>query len=339
MKVLFELSKEHSSLPRAEACATLEAENQRYTITDSNDDVLVVEMTPDDTIIQRLAQRLAYTFTIDELLFSCPNTLDDLIRTAQNHPIVSKGSIAIRCKNRSDVLQSETVIDRLGDIYTKDRLVDLRHPDIEVRVVIAGKTCYVGMKRATLEASHFHQRRGHLRPFLLPITLHPKIARGLINLSSVKTHETLLDPFCGTGGILLEAGLLGIRVIGSDIEQKMIEGCRKNLDYYQVKGFSLFCADIGDVSKQVSLVDAVVTDFPYARATTTKGEELAHLYTRAFQNISQLLKKNGRAVIGLSSEEILVIGKKYLTLVDIYPIKSHRSLTRYFVVYKNDKNA
>ena len=92
----------------------------------------------------------------------------------------------------------------------------------------------------------------------------------------------MLDPFCGTGGILLEAGLIGIHIIGSDIEQKMIDGCQKNLEFYHLKNFQLFCADIGDISQYVSSVDAIVTDFPYARATTTKGEQLTKLYNRAF---------------------------------------------------------
>ena len=333
MKLLFELSKEHKMLPSDEVCATLEVEDHRYTIVDSNDDVLVVEITSDDSVIQRLAERLAYTFMIDELVFSCPATLSDMVRSAEKHPLFAEGSIAIRCKNRSTSIQSDEVIDRLGAVYTKDRMVNLGHPDIELRAVVTEDRAYVGIKKAALDTSPFHQRRGHFRPFLLPITLHPKIARGLVNLSSVKRHETLLDPFCGTGGILLEAGLLGIHVIGSDVEEKMIEGCRKNLEFFHLQDFSLFCADIGDVSKHVPVVDAVVTDFPYARATTTKGEQLTHLYTRAFQNISQLLKKNGRAVIGLSSKDILTIGEKYLSVVETYPIVSHRSLTRYFVVY------
>lgn len=332
MRLLFELSKEHRMLPCDEICATLEAEDQKYTVIDSNDDVLVVEVTSAGSIIQRLVERLAYTFMVDELVFCCPATLNDIVRSAKNHPLEPQGSIALRCKNRALSLRSEEVIDRLGDVYTKNRRVDLRNPDIELRAVITEDRVYVGIKKAELDTSHFQQRRGHFRPFLLPITLHPKIARGLVNLSAVKKHETLLDPFCGTGGILLEAGLLGIRVIGSDIEEKMIEGCRKNLEFFHLKDFSLFCADIGAVQDHVHAVDAVVTDFPYARSTTTRGEQLALLYDRAFQSISQLLKKDGRAVIGLSSKDILKIGEKYLSLVETYPIVSHRSLTRYFVV-------
>ncbi|MBN1861702.1 MAG: methyltransferase domain-containing protein [Candidatus Thermoplasmatota archaeon] len=334
MKLLFELSKEHTTLPRAEILSALDAERSISTIIHSTEDVLVVDVPSQKTIIQRLAERLALSFIIDEFLFSCPATLDDIVRYAKKYPLPAEGSIAIRCNNRSSTISSEDLIDKLGDVYTKNRLVDLRTPDIELRAILAEDTIYVGLKKTSINTRQFQQRRGHLRPFLSPITLHPKIARALVNLSIVKKQETLLDPFCGTGGILLEAGLLGVRVFGSDIEEKMIEGCRKNLDFYQIKNFQLFCTDIAAVSQHISSVDAVVTDFPYARATTTKGEHLTQLYRRAFQTIAQVLKDNGCAVIGLSNEAIRCIGEEYLSLIATYPVRSHRSLTRYFVVYK-----
>jgi tRNA (guanine10-N2)-dimethyltransferase len=334
MKLLFELSKEHQTLPGAEVLASLEAEHIAYHSGISNEDVLIADIKPEDAVIHRLGERLAFTFIIDELLFSCPATLDEIVQNAKQHPLRQEGSIAIRCKNRSSEIDSEELIDHLGDVYTKNRAVNLTAPDIELRAIVTETTAYIGIKKANVDTSHFQHRRGHLRPFLLPITLHPKIARALVNLSRVTTHETLLDPFCGTGGILLEAGLLGVQVIGSDIEQKMIDGCRKNLDYYHLYNYTLYRVDIGDIQKHVQSVDAIATDFPYARATTTKGEKLAQLYTRAFETISQVLKKNRYAVIGLSSEDVRTIGESYLSVVETYPVKSHRSLTRYFVLYK-----
>jgi tRNA (guanine10-N2)-dimethyltransferase len=331
---MFELSKEQSALPSAEILACLDAMTIHYRIVDANEDVLLVEAKVDDADIRNLAERLAFTFHIDEVLFSCPATLREIITQAERHPLPMEGTIAIRCKSRSSSLGSPQVIDRLGDVYTKNRKVDLTHPEIELRALVIEKTAYVGIKKAEIQTSHFQQRRGHLRPFLSPITLHPKIARALVNLSSVKKNEVLLDPFCGTGGILIEAGLLGIEIIGSDIEKKMIEGCRRNLGFYHLKRYRLYCADIGDIKQQVDYVDAVVTDFPYAKATTTKGEQLQRLYTRGFEHISSLLKKNKRAVVGLSSEEMIANGERYLSLVDVFPIRAHRSLTRYFVVYK-----
>jgi tRNA (guanine10-N2)-dimethyltransferase len=334
MKLMFELSKEHATLPTAEALASLNAEQMGATIVNSNEDVLIVETKQDTSNVKRLAERLAFTFMIDEFLFSCPATLDDILQHAEKHPLPLKGSVAIRCKNRSSQISSEHLIDRLGDIYTRQRLVNLTKPDIEVRAIITENTAYLGIKKADLDTSHFQQRRGHLRPFLSPITLHPKIARAMVNLSQVKKNQILLDPFCGTGGILLEAGLLGAQIIGGDIEQKMIDGSQKNLEFYHLKKYRLYRADIGEISQYAPLVDAIATDFPYARSTTTKGEQLTQLYDRAFRTIAQVLKKKRYAVVGLSNETIQTIGEQYLSIVATYPVKSHRSLTRYFVVYQ-----
>lgn len=334
MKLMFELSKEHKTLPRAEILASLEAEDTFCSVVDSNEDVLVVDIKPTKDIIQRLAQRLAFSFFIDELLFFCPARLSDIVQNAKQHPLMIEGSIAIRCNNRSSAISSQEITDHLGSVYTKDRTVNLKNPDIELRALLTKTSVYVGVKKAAIETSHFQQRRGHLRPFLSPVTLHPKIARALVNLSIVKKQGVLLDPFCGTGGILLEAALMGIHVIGSDIQEKMIHGCRKNLEFYQLKNYRLYHSDIGDIPRYVPLVDGIVTDFPYARATTTKGEQLVQLYKRAFETISGMLTNRGRAVVGLSSEEICAIGEGYLSVVGTYPVKSHKSLTRYFVVYK-----
>jgi tRNA (guanine10-N2)-dimethyltransferase len=156
----------------------------------------------------------------------------------------------------------------------------------------------------------------------------------LVNLSCITKDKLLLDPFCGTGGILIEAGLIGVKVIGSDIEEKMIDGCKKTLDYYDIKNYKLFKSDIGKINNLVDSVDAIVTDMPYGKSTTTKGEKMCDLYDRAFEHISKVLKKNCRAVIGIYKKDLISIGKKYMKLEEIHELRAHRSLTRFFVVYK-----
>ena len=49
MKLMFELSKEHATLPSAEVIATLNAEHMNATLISSNEDVLIVETNPNDT--------------------------------------------------------------------------------------------------------------------------------------------------------------------------------------------------------------------------------------------------------------------------------------------------
>ena len=67
--------------------------------------------------------------------------------------------------------------------------------------------------------------------------LPPKLAQTIINLASgpFKSNQTLLDPFCGTGVILQEALLMGYNVYGTDIEPKMIQYSKDNLDWLKNK--------------------------------------------------------------------------------------------------------
>ena len=161
--------------------------------------------------------------------------------------------------------------------------------------------------------------------------MHPRIARALVNLSGIKRGEKLLDPVCGTGGILLEAGLIGANILGSDLDKKMVQGCKKTLDYYGIFPYTVFQADVGEIEK-IGKVDAVVSDFPYGRSTHI-NRKLEDLYARAFESIKVVLKKDRRAVVGLPNREVVKIAKPFLEVLQIYPFWVHKSLTRYFTVF------
>ena len=334
MNILFELSKEHTTLPKAEVLACLQAEGIKYSILEATEDVLIIRTDVGNHLIHRLGERLSFTFYIDELLFSCFNSPDDIKKYAKDVFIDKKGSIAINYKNRSENIDSRSIVKILAEIYTKNTPVNLTNPDVEVRALITDGKVYVGIKIAEVDRSLFEKRKVQYRPFFSPISLHPKLARALVNLSLIKKDETMLDPFCGTGGILLEAGLIGAKIVGSDIEAKMIEGCTKTLDSYKIKNYNLFCSDIGDINKYNVDIDAVVSDLPYGKSTTTKGEHLEQLYKRTFENICNVLKKGRRAVVGLSNKDMVSIGEHYFSLLEVHELRVHRSLTRYFAVFQ-----
>jgi tRNA (guanine10-N2)-dimethyltransferase len=334
MNYLFELSKEHKTLPTDEILCCLSAENINYKILVSNEDILLIESNSDIETINHLTNRLSFTFYIDEFLFSSDSSIEDIKEAASKNPLYKTGSIAIKYKNRSNNINSQPIVKALAEIYTKNRKVFLENPDIEIRSLITDSKLYVGSKISEIDRTQFEERKVQHRPFFSPISLHPKVARALVNLTSIKRNQILLDPFCGTGGILLEAGLMGIKVIGSDVEEKMIEGCKKTLDFYKIKNNKLFCSDVGEIQNYIDMVDSIATDLPYGKSTTTKGEKMEKLYERAFESMSNLLKKDGKAVIGVSNKDLIPLGQKYFYLEKKYDFKIHRSLTRYFVVYK-----
>ncbi len=61
--------------------------------------------------------------------------------------------------------------------------------------------------------------------------LPPKLAQIIINLANPSALDVVLDPFCGTGVVLQEAGLMGYEVYGSDLEPRMIEFTQTNLEW------------------------------------------------------------------------------------------------------------
>jgi tRNA G10 N-methylase Trm11 len=63
------------------------------------------------------------------------------------------------------------------------------------------------------------------------LSISPRLAKILINLSQVKEGETLLDPFCGVGTILQEALLQNIKVIGIDKDKNAVKNARLNLKW------------------------------------------------------------------------------------------------------------
>lgn len=70
--------------------------------------------------------------------------------------------------------------------------------------------------------------------------LPPKLAQILINLcGKLREDSIILDPFCGTGVVLQEALLMGYRAYGTDVNEKMIEYSKKNLDFLGFKDYRL----------------------------------------------------------------------------------------------------
>ncbi len=62
-----------------------------------------------------------------------------------------------------------------------------------------------------------------------------KLARMMVNLACVREGQKVWDPFCGSGNILLEAMDLGYDVLGSDIDEKSLEGSEKNVEWFREK--------------------------------------------------------------------------------------------------------
>ncbi|RLF57001.1 MAG: hypothetical protein DRN27_08605 [Thermoplasmata archaeon] len=333
MNLLFDLSKEHPTIPKKEIIVTIKSYQISFNIIYQDDNVFIIEIESNDQILPLLSSRLAFTHSISEFLFSSSINQEEIMMLAKSNPCIEEGTIAIRYKNRSQIQDSKIIVQNLASIYTKNKLVDLNEPDVEIYVIITDKKIYVGRLIISIDRKQYEKRKVKFRPFFSPISLHPKLARALVNLTHVTSESSVLDPFCGTGGFLIEAGLIGCNLYGSDIQSEMIDGTIKNLESFNIKFNDIFISDIGELNRYLEKkVDAVITDAPYGKSTTTKNESLQSLYLRAFESISSILTLNGYIAIGLPDKSYENLFKKYFQLKNIIILPVHRSLTRYFYI-------
>lgn len=176
--------------------------------------------------------------------------------------------------------------------------VDLEEPETKIYFFLNEGKVYSGKLLHKFDPSVFNQRKPPERPFSPPVTLQPREARAWVNLSGIETGQKLLDPFCGSGCILIEAGLMGCDVYGSDIDVDMLEGCNENLAEYGVEG-NLKEAGISSVDEKWDMkFDAIVTDPPYGISSSFSGGSLSEIYSESIKKIDLMLKDDGRAVIG-----------------------------------------
>ncbi|HEY9705577.1 MAG TPA: DNA methyltransferase, partial [Allocoleopsis sp.] len=205
--------------------------------------------------------------------------------------------------------------------------VDLKNPDLMIEIFIEKEKAIVS-RVLYQNFESFENRKAHMRPKLHPTAMHPKMARALINILNPKQNEKIVDPFCGACGILTEAGLLGIKFIGYDIDKKILRDAKENMEFYDIKP-DHYSLQIKDATKVKNLKN-VVTDLPYGKSSK-KSHELQTLYAKFLKNIG------GRSVVVMPNfmpyKELLKKNlPKSLVVTHIIDHYVHKSLTRKIVV-------
>jgi tRNA (guanine10-N2)-dimethyltransferase len=135
---------------------------------------------------------------------------------------------------------------------------------------------------------------------------------------------------CGTGGILIEAGLVGADVIGSDVQEKMVQGSRENLAAALEGGFDLIRGDGARLPLGADTVDTVVFDAPYGRQSKIEGD----LGTLVAEALAEARRVASRCVVVGDKPWAQPAHNAGWTSEAVFDRRVHKSLTRYIVVLR-----
>jgi tRNA G10 N-methylase Trm11 len=148
--------------------------------------------------------------------------------------------------------------------------------------------------------------------------LPPKLARIMVNLARVTNGETVFDPFCGNGTVLMETALAteAYTIIGSDLEQRQVSTTESNDAWLVEEGilspddasrFKTFACDARRVSVALphASIDAIVTEGTLGpplrgheslQAIERTKEEIEDLWRTSLLDWKKMLSPTGRIV-------------------------------------------
>jgi tRNA (guanine10-N2)-dimethyltransferase len=251
-------------------------------------------------------------------------------------------SFAVRVKhvkNYASKIDGMVLEGKLGKLVLGKRTnakVDLKNPEKTFLGVLTSEKFIFGLKLAEILPKPFVERRPRKKPFFHPSAMSAKLTRCMVNLAKPKAGELLLDPFCGTGSTLIEAALIGCRVLGLDIKRRMVRGSLKNLAYFNIKPEGVIVADARN--PPITRVDCVVTDPPYGRSATTLRRTTKQIVEEVLITANSMLDKRRR--ICIAAPKTLNVGRmgsafgyKHLESHFVYV---HRSLTREIAVFEKE---
>ncbi|MDP6148647.1 MAG: hypothetical protein QF365_01590 [Candidatus Thalassarchaeaceae archaeon] len=342
---------------------------------------VVTELTSPDAMI-----RLSRSALIDDVLLNGKHSVALSVEeisgkiakwATENLP---KGSFAIRTRTLgtgvSDISKSAIAQDSGGRISSENNPVNLDSPEHEIVVILAGNedpsnhpdplgdsepVIIWGLREKEWKRADYGGRRPMERPFFQPVSLEPRLARLLISLGHRTdfTPTTIIDPFCGTGGIAIEAVLSGLNVLASDLDPRMVSGTEENLQWVsgsensaawdvQVTGVGMIPDVWGKISGAVFAFDP-----PYGR-NAWKSDDGVQLLLRACSaaktiddtgSLCTLLPTDPTIFDNNSNDSLdpIVMGVPWSELANqiidrgwnpvlTAPIKVHRSLARLLVV-------
>ncbi|MDD1775928.1 MAG: RsmD family RNA methyltransferase [Candidatus Methanomethylicus sp.] len=339
-RVLLLLSGEHPTMTYSEICAILDSEGMGYDAIAKHDQIFLLDVNP--AAMELLGKRSAYLMEGGRLLAQCAANTEDCAKSLENIDWSflggkSFGARANRVRNYWRNLDTQELQGMIGGIVkgNTDSIVNLDCPEVWIKGIISDAGVFFYIIGVSTDRSGFTARRPKSRPYFHPGVLEPKLSRAFVNLSGVREGGLFVDPFCGTGGFLIEAALMGMKACGMDLDMRMVNGTGKNVAHYHLDCDLLH----GDAKAlPLSAIDGISTDPPYGRGTTTMGMDAASVLLGFLRGASGALKKGGKlctaAPIELNPRRMAQ--ESGFKVIEEHQMRVHKSLTRSIIVVERD---
>ncbi|KAL3809583.1 hypothetical protein ACHAXA_005799, partial [Cyclostephanos tholiformis] len=223
--------------------------------------------------------------------------------------------------------------------HVRPKMIDF---DVQIRVDVVSTKVIVGTQ---INVDDLSKERHFLR-FRNAVTIKTNLAYAMIRCANIKIGDLVVDPFCGSGTILLEAldfYQKRIKCVGMDVSRRSANGAQENA---RAEGFDddlcqFHCCDARNFRKKLEeeSVDAIVTNMPWGVMTGHKNvSDLQSMYEVFLRTAWYILKDKARIVMlvlrGLQVTRIIRKLSGRYRLLSVNCIRTTNNLPSIVVVEK-----
>jgi len=232
-------------------------------------------------------------------------------------------------RDRSDFVKN--LARELDELSSGDLKNSPSSYEVEVRIVEKNNLCSVFVKLYSFKDNRFNYRRNDLATSINPVT-------AAIVMKSIekwlRPSAKVIDPFCGTGTMLIERAKLeeygtlsGVDIFRTAISAATINSKLANVD------IDLIDEDILEYST-LEPFDELITNMPFDNKSATHNK-YAELYSEFAKKISSLVKPCGMAFIYTIEKQLfreVLMDNEELELLQEIKIESGRLTPHVFVI-------
>jgi len=240
-----------------------------------------------------------YTFMLPDDAEAALRTIRTTVETLEVEAMANAGTFRVTTVRRGDHDFTSIDVQREAGAALEAHYgtaVDLEDYDVEVRVDVHDDRCLVSVQH-----THEALSRRQARLFQPRAALKPNVAYALLRLAHLEGPGVVLDPFCGSGTILWEAGALWpeAQLLGNDWNEETLAGARENAEAQALTDrVTLFESDVWTLAETLGdrRADLIVTNPPFG-VRLASSMDFRPFYRRVLQQFDEVLSPTGRVVM------------------------------------------
>jgi 23S rRNA G2445 N2-methylase RlmL len=177
--------------------------------------------------------------------------------------------------------------------YSPQREKNSPSINISFRIHLTGNEAILGVRLSEMPLHRRAYKQGSRTG-----TLHPPLAFAMGLIASLKTHDIVLDPFCGVGTIPIEVLRIKPDIeqsIGIDIDAESINKAAENALIAKVLP-TFLRADAGRLPFGDGAINKIISNPPWGKAVEAKGH-LKEDFKPFFRELERITRHDSRIIL------------------------------------------